>query len=45
MIRERMILPRIQNFKQRTRRITAEVGRELIDFIQHDDWIARSNST
>src|SRR5688572_7288976 len=44
MIPERMILARIEYFEQRTGRIAAEIGREFINFVEHDDRVARTGA-
>ena len=35
------VLLRVEDLQERGRRIAPEVGPHLIDFIEHDDWIAR----
>ena len=42
MIRKGIILLRIEHFQKRRRRITAEVRREFIHFIEEKDGIFRS---
>src|SRR5204863_9964801 len=39
-----MILARVKHFKQRAGGIPAEVGAELIDFVEHDDRIASADA-
>ena len=43
-IDEGVVLPRIEHFEQRARRIAAKIGAELIDLVQHEDRIARPNA-
>ena len=40
VIRERVILFRVQHFEERRRRIAPEVVRELVDLVENDDRIA-----
>ena len=42
MISKRMVLRRVENFKQRRRRIAAEIRPHLVDLIQHHHRIARA---
>ena len=41
MIDEHVVLLGIEHFEQRRRRVAAEIGRHLVDFVQHEDRIAR----
>src|SRR5262249_40892713 len=44
MIAEGRVLFRIENFEQRRRRIAAKVRAELIDFVEHENRIARASA-
>ncbi len=39
-----VVLPRIEHFEQRARRIAAEIGADLVDLVQHHDRIAGSGA-
>ena len=42
MIHEHVVLLGVEHFEQRGRRIAAEIHRHLVDFVQHEDRIARA---
>ena len=42
MIAERVVLLRVENLEQCRRRIAPEVGPELVNFVEDEDWIART---
>ncbi len=42
VIHEHVVLFRIENFQQRRRRVAAEVGRHLVDFVQHEHRVAHA---
>ncbi len=40
-IDKRVVLPRIEHFEQRARRIAAKIGADLVDLVEHENRIAR----
>src|SRR5262249_26058675 len=43
MIHEHEVLFRIEDFEQRGRWVAAEVGRHLVDFVEHEHWVAHAS--
>ena len=39
-----MVLARVEHFEQRAGGIAAKIGAELVDFVEHDHWIARAGA-
>jgi hypothetical protein len=44
IIGESMVLLRVEHFQQRGCRIAAEIGTDLVDFIEENDWIVGFDS-